>query len=85
MDEIRKLIQEAAEKARRETSHEPEPQFTGEVRYPVDCQVGKGLEGAIVTDTKVGSPSIRPSKKRPVSFSKGSSRLAPSSRRSRND
>ena len=53
-DEIRKLIQEAAEKARRETSHEPEPQFTGELRYPVDCQVGKGLEGAIVTDTKVG-------------------------------
>jgi len=53
-DEIRKLIQEAAEKARRETSHEPEPQFTGEVRYPVECQVGRGLEGAIVTDTKVG-------------------------------
>lgn len=54
IDEIRKLIQEAAEKARRETSHEPEPQFTGELKYPVDCQVGKGLEGAIVTDTKVG-------------------------------
>lgn len=54
MREIRDLIRQAAEKARKETSHEPEPQFTGEVQYPVDCQVGKGLEGAIATDTKIG-------------------------------
>ncbi|MEZ4655533.1 MAG: citrate synthase/methylcitrate synthase [Candidatus Eisenbacteria bacterium] len=54
IDDIRKLIQQAAETARRETSDEPEPQFTGDVKYPVECQVGKGLEGAIATDTKVG-------------------------------
>ncbi|MCA9756750.1 MAG: citrate synthase/methylcitrate synthase [Candidatus Eisenbacteria bacterium] len=54
MQEIRDLVRAAAEKARQETSEEPEPKFTGTVEFPVDCAVGRGLEGAIATDTKIG-------------------------------
>lgn len=54
MQEIRELIRAAAAKARQETSDEPEPQFTGQVDFPIDCSVGRGLEGAIATDTKIG-------------------------------
>ncbi len=54
MDEIRELIQAAAATARKETSEEPEPAFTGSVAYPVDCSVDRGLAGAIAADTKIG-------------------------------
>ena len=54
MQEIRDLVRAAADKARQETSEEPEPKFTGTVEFPIDCAVGRGLEGAIATDTKIG-------------------------------
>ncbi len=54
MQEVNKLIREAAEKAKRETDAEPEPQLVGEVTWPVEVKIGKGLEGAIACTTKVG-------------------------------
>lgn len=53
-DQIKELIAEAARRARAETNDEPEPGLTGEAQYPITCSVGKGLEGAIATETKVG-------------------------------
>jgi len=53
-DQIRDLIAEAARRARAETNDEPEPGMTGEVQWPMQCAVGKGLEGAIATDTRIG-------------------------------
>jgi citrate synthase len=54
MDEIARLIQEAAEKARRETDAEPEPQFVGQAEFPMKLEVGRGLEGAVACETKIG-------------------------------
>ena len=51
---ISDLIIKAVEKARRETSSEPEPEATRKIRWPVHCTVGPGLEGAIACETKVG-------------------------------
>lgn len=51
---ITQLILAAAEKARRETSAEPEPEFTKPIQWPVQCIVGPGLEGAIACESKVG-------------------------------
>ncbi len=51
---IQKLILEAATRARRETSAEPEPEHTKPVAWPVQCTVGPGLEGAIACESKVG-------------------------------
>jgi citrate synthase len=51
---IQKLIQDAAKKARRETSAEPEPEHTKPVQWPIQCTVGPGLEGAIACESKVG-------------------------------
>ncbi|MFN8547363.1 MAG: citrate synthase/methylcitrate synthase [Candidatus Eisenbacteria bacterium] len=51
---IEELVLEAGRKARAETSDEPEPQYTGEVDFPIDCKVGRGLEGAVACATKVG-------------------------------
>jgi citrate synthase len=53
-DEIRRLIQEAAARARRETDDEPEPGMSGDVKFPIECSLGKGLEGAVATTTKIG-------------------------------
>ncbi len=53
-DDIRKLILRAAEQARQETSAEPEKGLTQHVRWPIDCQVGPGLEGAIACESRVG-------------------------------
>ena len=52
--EITELILEAADKARKETSAEPEPALTRPVDWPTQCTVGPGLEGAIACETKVG-------------------------------
>ena len=52
--EITELIVKAAAKARRETSAEPEPAMTRPLRWPLDCTVGPGLEGAIACESKVG-------------------------------
>lgn len=51
---IEELILEAGWKARAETSDEPEPQYTGDVEFPIECKVGRGLEGAVASTTKVG-------------------------------
>lgn len=50
---ITDLILKAAEKARAETSNEPEPGLTESVSWPVQCTVGPGLEGAIACESKV--------------------------------
>jgi len=52
--EITGLILEAAKKARKETSSEPEPGFTQPITWPIQCTVGPGLEGAIACETNVG-------------------------------
>ena len=52
--EITDLILETADRARTETSAEPEPELTRPVRWPVECTVGPGLEGAIACESKVG-------------------------------
>ena len=54
MREITELIIEAGEKARKETSAEPEPELTQPVEWPAQCTVGPGLEGAIACETKIG-------------------------------
>ncbi len=51
---ITDLILKAKEKARKETSNEPEPGLTQEVDWPIQCTVGPGLEGAIASETKIG-------------------------------
>ncbi len=51
---ITRLILKAAERARKETSAEPEPDQISRVRWPVECTVGPGLEGAIACESKVG-------------------------------
>ncbi|MHC4253808.1 MAG: citrate/2-methylcitrate synthase, partial [Planctomycetota bacterium] len=53
-DKITATILAAREKAFAETSSEPEPGFTQAVEWPVDCQVGPGLEGAIACESEVG-------------------------------
>jgi len=52
--EITRLILKAAEQARRETSSEPEPELTQPVHWPVQCEVGPGLEGAIACESEIG-------------------------------
>ena len=52
--EITELILKPAEKARKETSDEPESTFTQPVEGPVTCTVGPGLEGAIACESSVG-------------------------------
>ena len=52
--EITHLILKAAQKARQETSDEPEPHLTRKVQWPIECTVGPGLEGAIACESKVG-------------------------------
>ena len=53
-EDITKLILQASAKARRETCAEPEPDLTQKVQWPIDCQVGPGLEGAIACESRVG-------------------------------
>jgi citrate synthase len=52
--EVNELIAQAVERAARETDDEPEPALTGEVTWPVEVTIGKGLEGAISNTTKIG-------------------------------
>ncbi len=54
VQQIQRLILEAADRARRETSAEPEPEMTKRVNWPVECTVGPGLEGAIACESRVG-------------------------------
>ncbi len=51
---ITDLVLKAAEKARAETNSEPEPELIQPVKWPVNCLVGPGLEGAIACESKIG-------------------------------
>jgi len=51
---ITDIILKAKAKAARETANEPEPELTKKLRWPIDCNVGPGLEGAIACESKVG-------------------------------
>ncbi|MFH1093558.1 MAG: citrate/2-methylcitrate synthase [Candidatus Omnitrophota bacterium] len=52
--EITDIIIKAKERAIKETSHEPEPEFTKPLSWPIQCLVGPGLEGAIACETRIG-------------------------------
>ncbi len=52
--EITEIILKAAAKAKRETSGEIEPALTEAPKWPIDCVVGPGLEGAIACESKIG-------------------------------
>jgi citrate synthase len=52
--EITKVILKAKEKAYAELDTEAESEFVRNVKWPVDCVVGPGLEGAIACESKVG-------------------------------
>lgn len=54
MQKVNELIREAALKAARETDAEPEPGLTKELEWPVEVELGRGLEGAISNTTKIG-------------------------------
>ncbi len=54
MDEVARIIAEAAKVAAEETADAPPPQFTGAVEWPVEVKIGKGLEGAIACESKIG-------------------------------
>lgn len=51
---ITDLILKAKAKAYEETSSEPEPGLTKKAKWPIDCQIGPGLEGAIACETEIG-------------------------------
>lgn len=51
---ITDIILKAAKKALKETSGEPEPEMTQPIKWPVECTIGPGLEGAIACETKIG-------------------------------
>jgi len=51
---ITDLVLKAAEKARVETNSEPEPELIQPIKWPVNCLVGPGLEGAIACESKIG-------------------------------
>ena len=53
-DTVTRLVLAAAAKARAETGAISAPEFAGKVKWPVDCTVGPGLEGAIACESKVG-------------------------------
>ncbi|MDX9785891.1 MAG: citrate/2-methylcitrate synthase [Desulfobacterales bacterium] len=54
LESIKSLILKAAEEAREETAHEPEPESPKKQKWPIKCTVGPGLEGAIACESKVG-------------------------------
>lgn len=52
--EVTKIIQDAQKRAEKETASAPAPKFAGEVAWPVEVSLGKGLEGAITCESKIG-------------------------------
>jgi len=52
--QINEILDKARIKAFEETKNEPEPKVTGELKWPVTCEINSGLEGAITNETKVG-------------------------------
>ncbi len=53
-NQINEIIAEAARRARAETDDEPEPGMAGDVTWPIEAKIGKGLEGAPATTTRIG-------------------------------
>lgn len=53
-EQITELILKAKEQAFKETSRTPEPELTQKIKWPVECIVGPGLEGAIACETEIG-------------------------------
>jgi citrate synthase len=51
---ISELVKEAAARAREETQDEPEAGTGKRVKWPLECHVGPGLEGAVACETRVG-------------------------------
>ena len=51
---IQEIINNVAKKAYQDTKEEPQPQFGGTPKWPINCTVGPGLEGAIACESKVG-------------------------------
>ena len=54
MDKITKIILKAKDRAYKETSSEPEPELTKSLKWPINCTVGPGLEGAIACESEIG-------------------------------
>ncbi|MFQ5808087.1 MAG: citrate/2-methylcitrate synthase [Armatimonadota bacterium] len=54
MDQVAQIIAEAAKVAVEETADAPPPAFTGAVKWPLTAELGKGLEGAIACESKIG-------------------------------
>ena len=52
--QVNETIAQAAKKARKETSNEPEGKLVGELTWPVKCELKPGLDGAIACPTKIG-------------------------------
>lgn len=52
--EIKKLILDAKKRGGKGTGVKLEPEFTTPVKWPVQCLVGPGLEGAIACESKIG-------------------------------
>jgi citrate synthase len=53
-EKVKNIILTAKEKAYSETDFAPEPHLTKKIKWPVDCVVGPGLEGAIACESKIG-------------------------------
>ncbi len=51
---IKSLIAKAAKIAREETGNHIESNFTQAVKWPIECTIGPGLEGAIACESAVG-------------------------------
>lgn len=51
---IAKVVTKAIEEARREIGGVPEPPARGKLKWPIQCTVGPGLEGAIACESQVG-------------------------------
>lgn len=54
LKEIKGIVLDAAKKAREETGDVPTPQITDPMKWPIQCTLGPGLEGAIAGETKIG-------------------------------
>ncbi|MBN2803218.1 MAG: citrate/2-methylcitrate synthase [Deltaproteobacteria bacterium] len=54
VEDIKRIIIEAGQKAALDTGNEPEPHMTTPAKWPLECTVGPGLEGAIACESKVG-------------------------------
>ena len=52
--EITRIVLEAERKATKETAAEPAPETLSKAKWPIQCTIGPGLEGAIACETKVG-------------------------------